>query len=194
MFVVAVDRREKCNRRGKYNRREKYNRRDWQAWEWILKQARQQWESYKAGNLGAKSVDSRVGERIDLTIDSGCAASALPVGVASAVRIENAGAWVDSDTQISEWQCAEFEVQCHGQVAHTIGSGVQSCRCRQLDLAAAETQRGSFIEDVRSKHRKRIFERNGVYVLSPCWLVKQSPQKRLARLDASYPNDRQLRP
>ena len=29
----------------------------------------------------------------------------------------------------------------------------------------------SFIEDVRSKRRKRIFDRNGVYVL-PCWVVK----------------------
>ena len=35
-----------------------------------------------------------------------------------------------------------------------------------------ENQGGSFIEDVRSKRRKRIFERNGVYML-PCWVVKQ---------------------
>ena len=37
---------------------------------------------------------------------------------------------------------------------------------------------GSFIEDVRSKRRKRIFERNGVFVL-PCWVVKQNSQKQL---------------
>ena len=56
-----------------------------------------------------------------------------------------------------------------------------------------ENQGGSFIEDVRSKRQKRIFERNGVYVL-PCWIVKQSSQNRLAPLDESYPNDRQVRP
>ena len=55
------------------------------AWERIQKQAQKQRESYKAGNLGANSVESEMGERIDLTIDSGCAACALPVGVASAV-------------------------------------------------------------------------------------------------------------
>ena len=44
-----------------------------------------------------------------------------------------------------------------------------------------ENQGGSFIEDVRSKHRKRIFERSGENVL-PCWVVKQTSQKRLALL------------
>ena len=98
------------------------------------------------------------GERIDLTVGSGCAACALPVGVASAVGMqelnrapqeyiaanagENLGAWVqDSDTQISEWRCTEFEVQCHGQVAQTTGGGVQSGRCRQSDRAAARGPR-----------------------------------------------------
>ena len=73
LFMGAVDRREEYDRREKYNRREKCNRRVWQAWERILKQARQQWESYKARNLGANSVVPGMGERIDLTIDSGCA-------------------------------------------------------------------------------------------------------------------------
>ena len=56
-----------------------------------------------------------------------------------------------------------------------------------------KNQGGFFIEDVRSKHRKRIFERNGVYVL-PCWVVKQNSQKRLAPLVKSCPNDRQVCP
>ena len=84
----SVDRRGRCNRRVGPHRREKYDRRDWQAWERIQKQAQQQWESYKAGNLGAISVDSEMGERIDLTIDSGCAACLLPVGVATAVGMQ----------------------------------------------------------------------------------------------------------
>ena len=56
-----------------------------------------------------------------------------------------------------------------------------------------ENQDGSIIEDVRSKRRKLIFERSGVFVL-PCWVAKQTSQKRLAPLDESYPNDRQVRP
>ena len=83
LFMGAVDR---C---GKFNRREKYDQRDWQVWERIQEQARQQWESFKAGNLCVNSVDSEEkGDRIDLTIDSGCAACALPVGVASAVGMQ----------------------------------------------------------------------------------------------------------
>ena len=39
-----------------------------------------------------------------------------------------------------------------------------------------ENQGGSYIEDVRSKRRKRLFERNGVFVL-PCWVVEgDSPE------------------
>ena len=36
-----------------------------------------------------------------------------------------------------------------------------------------EKQGGSFIEDMLSKLRKRIFERNGVFVIT-CWVVKQN--------------------
>ena len=51
----------------------------------IQDQALRQWKSCKSGGFGAYAVDTEMGERIDLTIDSGCAACALPVGVASAV-------------------------------------------------------------------------------------------------------------
>ena len=54
-------------------------------------------------------------------------------------------------------------------------------------------QGGSFIEDVRSKRRKRIFERNGAYVL-PCWVVKQTSQKRLAPLVGALSNGGQVHP
>ena len=47
-------------------------------------------ESYKAGNPGANFVDSEMGERIDLTIDSGCAACALPVGVVGIQELNRA--------------------------------------------------------------------------------------------------------
>ena len=56
-----------------------------------------------------------------------------------------------------------------------------------------ENQGGSFIEDVHSKRRRRIFERNGVYVL-PCWVVKQNSQKRLAPLVKSCRKDQQVYP
>ena len=47
-----------------------------------------QLKSCKNGELGDNAVDAEMGERIDLTIDSGCAACAFPVGVASAVGME----------------------------------------------------------------------------------------------------------
>ena len=49
---------------------------------------------------------------------------------------------------------------------------------------------GSSIEDTGTKRRKRLFKRSGVCVL-PCWIVKQTSQKRLAPLDEWCPNDRQ---
>ena len=58
----------------------------------------------------------------------------------------------------------------------------------------ARWTRGTTVwEDARSKRWKRMYERNGVYVL-PCWLVKQNSPKRLAPLDESYPNERQVNP
>ena len=69
LFVGAVSRHERCSQR------------DWQAWERIQKQARDRRKSFKSGNLCATAVDAELGERIDLTIDSGCAACASLVGV-----------------------------------------------------------------------------------------------------------------
>ena len=43
---------------------------------------------HNSGNSCANAVDAELGERIDLTIDSGCAACALLVGVASAVGMQ----------------------------------------------------------------------------------------------------------
>ena len=54
----------------------------------IQKQARDQWTSYKSGNLCANAVDAELGGRIGLSIGSRCAACALPVGVASAVGMQ----------------------------------------------------------------------------------------------------------
>ena len=68
---------------GAVSRHERYSQRDWKAWERIQKQARDQWKSCYCGNLCANAVDAELGERIDLTIDSDCAACALLVGVAS---------------------------------------------------------------------------------------------------------------
>ena len=56
-----------------------------------------------------------------------------------------------------------------------------------------ENQGGSYIEDVRSKRRKRFFERSGVYVF-PWWVVEHNSTKRLAHLVKSCPNDQQVYP
>ena len=206
----SVDRREQRNRREVPYRREKYDRRDRQAWERIQKQAQQQLEHYKDGNLGANFVDSEMGERIDLTIDSGCPACALPVGVASAVGMQ------ESNRAPQEYIAANAEkirelgfktptLKFQNGDAQNLKFGVMDklhkplvAACKVLAagnriVLQPENQGGSFTEDMRSKRRKRIYERNGVYVL-PCWLVKQSSQQRLAPLDESYPNDRQVYP
>ena len=104
---------------------------------------------YKAGNLGAKKVE---------TINSGCAVCVWQVGVASAVgmqeldrvlqeyiaanaeKIRELG-FMTPTLKISEWRCAEFEVQCHGQVAQTAGGWMQSCRCAHSDRVAAREPR-----------------------------------------------------
>ena len=57
-------------------------------------------------------------------------------------RCENSKAWVqDSDTQISDWWRAEFDVQCYGQVAQTSGGSVQGCCSWQSDCATARESR-----------------------------------------------------
>ena len=69
-------------------------------------------------------------------------------------------------------------VQCHGQTAQP---RVVACKVVAADnriVLQPGNQGGSFIEDLRSKRRKRTFERNGVYVL-PWLVVKQNSQKRL---------------
>ena len=135
------------------------------------------------------SVDSEKGRGIDLTIDSGCAACALPVGVASAVGMQELDTapqehtaanakniWElgveDSDTQISEWRCAEFEVQCMDKLHNPLVAACKVVAAGNRIVLQPEDRGRSFIEDVRSKRRKRIFDRNGVYVL-PCWVVKR---------------------
>ena len=137
-----------------------------------------------------------MGERIDQTIDSGCAACALPVGVASAVGMQ------ELNRTPQEYIAANAEnIRDLGFKIPTIKfqkEDVQNLKFSGMDklhnpLVAAckvvaagnrvlpqpENRGGSFIEDVRSKRRKRIFERNGINVL-PCWVVKQNSQKRLS--------------
>ena len=145
-----------------------------------------------------------------MTIDSVCTACALPVGVASAVGMQELNRAPQGYIAANAENIREVGFKT--PTLKLQNGDVQSLKFIVMDklhkpLAAAckvvpagsrivlqpESQGGSFIEDVRSKRRERIFERNGVYVL-PCWLVKQNPQKCLAPLDESYPNDRQVNP
>ena len=179
---------------GAVSRRERYNRRDWQAWEKIQRQAQRQRKACKNGGPSANALDAEMGERIDFTIDSGCAACALPEGVASVVGMQ------DLNRTPQEYIAANAEkIRELGFKTPTLkfqNGDVQNFKFSVMDklhkpvvavckvVAACnrivlqpENQGGSFIEDVRSKRRKRIFERNGVYLL-PCWVVKQTSQKR----------------
>ena len=140
------------------SRHKRYSQRDWQAWERIQKQTQDQWKSYRSGNLCANAVDAELGERIDLTIDSGCAVRALLVDVASTFGMQELNrtpqgyiaanaeksrelGFQDSDTQIQNGDVQKFEVQCYGQVAQTSGGSVQGCCSWQSDCATARESR-----------------------------------------------------
>ena len=165
-----------CRSIGSVSWHEKYSQREWQAWEKIQEQASRQWKSYKTGGFGADVVDAEMGERIDLTIDSGCAACALPVGQ----RIRELGVKTPTlNFQNDDVQSLKFSIMDKLQKPSKVVAASNRI------VLQPEDQGGSFLENVRSKRRKRIFERNGVYVL-PCW-VKGNSQKRLAPLDESRP-------
>ena len=185
-----------------------YTKQDWQAWSDIQKQARHQWKAYKDRSLDANAVDAEAGERLDLTIDSGCAACGLPPNAAAEVSMQ------ELSGPPQEYIAANAEkIRELGLKTPTLkfqNGDVESLKFRVMDklhkpLVAAskvvaannrivlqpEKHGGSYIEDLTTKRRKRVFERNGVYVL-PCWVVKQNPAKRLAPLDHTCPNDRQV--
>ena len=92
--------------------------------------------------------------RINPTIESGCAACALPVGVASAVGMQELNRTPQEYIAANAEKIRElgfktpalkfpngdvqnFSVQCHGQIAQTSGGGMQGRRSRQSDRAAA---------------------------------------------------------
>ena len=159
LFVGAVDRREKY----------KYSQREWQAWEEILKEAQQQWESYKAGNMSANSVDPERSRRIDLTIDSGCAAcGALQEGVASAVGMQELGRAPQEYVAANAEKIHELLFKTptlkfqNGDVQNLKFSVMEKLHkplvaaCKVVSagnriVLQPENQGGSFIEDVRSK-------------------------------------------
>ena len=127
------------------------------------------------------------------------AACALRAGVASAVGIvANAGRVRElgfrtptPKFQNGDVQSLKFSVMDKLHKSLVAASKVVAAGNRIV--LKPEDRGGSFVENVRSKRRKRILERNGVYVL-PCWVVKGNSQKRLATLDESRPNDRQVHP
>ena len=145
-------------------------------------------------------------ERIDLTIDSGCAVCALPVRVASTFGMQELNRIPEEFIAANAEKIGELGFKT--PTLKFLNGDVQNVKFSVMDklhkpLVAAckvvaagnrivlqpKNQGGSFIEDVRLKRRKRIFERNGVYVL-PCWVVKQNSQKRWAPSVKSCPNDR----
>ena len=56
-----------------------------------------------------------------------------------------------------------------------------------------ERHGGSYIENLKTSRRKKIYEKNGVYVL-PSWIVSKPTSKTMAPLDQSCPNERQGNP
>ena len=120
-----------------------------------------------------------MGERIDLTIDSGFAACALQVAVASSVGMQELKRTPQEYTAANAEKIRElgfetptFKFQ-NGDVENLKFSVmdelhkplVAACKVVAAGnriVLQPENKGGSCIEDVRSKRRKRIFERNGV--------------------------------
>ena len=125
-----------------------------------------------------------MGERIDLTIDSGCAVCALPVDVTSTVGMQELNRTPQEYIAANAERIRELGFKTltlkfqNGDVQNlkfSVMDKLQKPLVAACKVVAAGNRivlqpDGSFIEDVRSKRRKRIFERNGVYVL-PCWVV-----------------------
>ena len=191
----AVDRREKHNRREGPHRLEKYNQCDWQAWERIQKHSQQQWESCRAGKLGANSLDSEMGERLDLTIDSGCAACALRVGVASAIGMQELNRAPQEYVAANGVKIREIGFKTptlkfqNGDVQNLKFSVVENLHkplvaaCKVVAagnriVLQPQNQGGSFIEDVRSKRRKRILRAE--------WSVRTPVLAREAKLSKAF--------
>ena len=125
--------------------------------------------------------DSEIRERIDLTIDSGCAACAWPVGVPSTVGMQELNRdpreYVAANAEkIRELGFKTPTLKCQNGDVQNLKFGVMDKLHKPLVAACKvvaagnrivqpENQGVSFSEDVRPKGRKRIYERNGVYVL-----------------------------
>ena len=165
LFMGAVDRRGKCDRR-----EGPYDRRDWQAWERILKQTRQRWESYKAGDLGANFVDSETENRLDdrlwldcLCVADGCCICSLDARVeqspqeyiaAHAEKIRELG----FKTRTLKFQNGDVQNLKFSVMAKLHKPLVAACKVVAAGnriVLQPESRGGSFIEDVCSKHRKR---------------------------------------
>ena len=131
-----------------------------------------QLKSHKNEDLGDNAVDA---ERIYLTIDSGCAACALPVGVASAVGMEELNRTTQEyiaanaekirelgfkiptlKFQNGDVQNLKFSVM--DKIAQTSGGSVQARRSRQSDRAATRKSRWFFHRRCRSAGNESLNE------------------------------------
>ena len=135
-----------------------YSQRDLQAWERIQKQARYQWKSSKSGNICPEAVNGELGERIDLTIDSGCAACALLVVeiLKSTLR--------QTLRKIRELGLKTPTLKFQNGDAQSLKFSVLDKLHKPLMAACKVVAAGNRIvlqpeKDVRSMRRKRIFER-----------------------------------
>ena len=178
------------------SRHARYSQWDWQACERIQKQTRDQWKSYKNGNLCVNAVDAELREReresiwrLTLVVlpvlpvfrqwvlhpQLGCKSwtkllKSTPLQTLK--RFES----LDSRFLHSSFRIVTCEIW--RSVSWTNCPNLWWRRVRLWQRASAKNQGGSFIEEVRSKQETNLW-RDRVYVL-PCWVVKQNSQKRLA--------------
>ena len=139
------------------------------TWNRIQEQAQRQWKSYKGGTLGATAVDFEMGERNDLTIDSGCAACALPVGVASAIGMQ------DLDRTPQE------HIAANARKFRELGFKVSTLKFQNGDMQSLKFSVMDKLHTPLVAACQVVVAGNGFlneteYVL-PCWVVKQASQK-----------------
>ena len=192
LFVGAVDQASR------------YSDADWQAWNAILEHAGLAWKAYKAGERDLSTVSR--GERLDLTIDSGAAVCGLPKDMAKSVQLESLPGKGQEYTAANGATIEEVGTKTP---TLTFQNGdVEKLKFRVMDvhkplvavskIVAAgnkvvfqlEGSGGSYIESLATGKRKKVYEKNGVYVL-PSWVVESKAGGTLAPVDV-FPNGGQV--
>ena len=193
LFIAAVDTLTR------------YTREERSAWSMIQQRAQQEWREYKTGKPQSQVNELSTGERVDLTIDSGAAVCGIPPDSAKDVPVEKIkgptkeyiAANGDSITELGkksptlafqngDVEKLDFKVM---KIHKPLVAVSKIVAARNRVVFQPEDAGGSFIENLKTKTKKRVYEKHGVYVL-PSWVVDKPAAEHLAPIDKACPNGR----